>query len=50
MKPRLLLALPLIIATASHAAPCEAPEHRQFDFWIGKTWRPGYDFVYVHKP
>lgn len=26
----------LALATAAAAAPCEAPEHRQFDFWLGQ--------------
>jgi hypothetical protein len=33
----------LVAASVSHAAPpCSAPEHRQFDFWIG-DWQ-------VHRP
>ena len=39
------MALLLMMASACHAAPpqpCTAPEHRQFDFWIG-DWQ-------VHKP
>jgi hypothetical protein len=37
----LLLLIPLVLAaqdevpTATPAAPCDAPEYRQFDFWIG---------------
>jgi hypothetical protein len=30
-----LLSLALAVAPAT-AAPCEAPEHRQFDFWLGE--------------
>ena len=40
-----LASLAVVVATAAHAAPsapCSAPEHRQFDFWVG-DWR-------VHKP
>lgn len=39
--PLLLLLVPLLLAaqdeapTAAPAAPCDAPEYRQFDFWIG---------------
>ena len=33
----LTVAVALLATTAAVAAPCEAPEHRQFDFWIG-SW------------
>jgi hypothetical protein len=36
-----LASLAVVAATAVHAAPsapCAAPEHRQFDFWVG-DWR-----------
>ena len=32
----LIPAVALTLATAAAAAPCEAPEHRQFDFWLGQ--------------
>jgi hypothetical protein len=41
----LIRALLLLAAAASHASPppaCAAPEHRQFDFWLG-DWQ-------VHRP
>jgi hypothetical protein len=31
----LLLAAAIVAPVAGHAAPCDAPEHRQFDFWLG---------------
>jgi hypothetical protein len=36
-RPRLWcsVALLLPLAAAAQRAPCSAPEHRQFDFWIG---------------
>jgi len=34
--------LPILFACPAWAAPCEAPEHRQFDFWLG-SWN-------VHGP
>jgi len=43
---KLLASLAVILATsaiqAAPTGPCSAPEHRQFDFWVG-DWR-------VHKP
>ena len=36
------LALAMTLATAARAAPCDAAEHRGFDFWIGQ-WQ-------VHTP
>ena len=33
---RLLCLLLLFFAVSASAAPCDAPEHRQFDFWIGE--------------
>ena len=40
LLPRLLAACLLLLAPLAHAAdpapaPCTAPEHRQFDFWLG---------------
>ena len=32
----LLVTLATAGATTAFAAPCDAPEHRQFDFWIGE--------------
>jgi hypothetical protein len=33
---RWLVAALLVGAGAAHGAPCDAPEHRQFDFWVGE--------------
>jgi hypothetical protein len=33
---RALLAVLLFAAPSAYAAPCSGPEHRQFDFWIGR--------------
>jgi hypothetical protein len=36
MTSRLLQLLLAAAAGAASAAPCDAPEHRQFDFWLGR--------------
>lgn len=33
---RSLIATLLLCAAGAQAAPCDAPEHRQFDFWVGE--------------
>ena len=33
---RVITFLLLFVAVSASAAPCDAPEHRQFDFWIGE--------------
>lgn len=37
MSLRPLIAAALAAPVLAQAAPCEAPEYRQFDFWVG-TW------------
>jgi hypothetical protein len=33
---KFLRAVPLLFASVAAGAACDAPEHRQFDFWIGE--------------
>jgi hypothetical protein len=35
VKKTLLAVIALLVSAAALAGPCDAPEHRQFDFWIG---------------
>ena len=37
MRTSLAFIVALAVPAAAHAAPCDAPEYRQFDFWVG-TW------------
>ena len=36
MRMRIIAIGLLFIAGAAQAAPCESPEHRRFDFWLGE--------------
>jgi hypothetical protein len=36
MKAALLACLAAALATPALAGPCDAPEHRAFDFWVGE--------------
>ena len=36
MRHLLIASLLAVTAVPAFAAPCEAPEHRQFDFWVGE--------------